>query len=194
MKKLFAVIMAIVIMFGVSELKAQKEMSNPQTIGGQLVFAFPTGSLGDAVNMGIGVNFQYTYYFSPKFAAYGFLGYHSYGAKEYAWGDGTSTGIELSASVIPIGAGAFYQVGQWGKLLPIVGGELGLHMGEVEMSGAGNGYLYSASGSQTDIALAFFGGVLYPVNRELAMRGDLKYTAASNFGNFSINLGIMYKI
>ncbi len=184
--------MAIVIMFGVSELKAQKTMSNPQTFGGQLVFALPTGNLGDIVGMGVGINLQYTYYVSPKFAAYGALGYHSYMAKEYEV-NGTAYGFEYTASVIPISAGAFYQVGQWGKLLPIVGGELGMHIGNYSVSSSNNPYL-GADASYSDLALSFFSGVLYPINRQIAMRSDLKYTLSSNLGNLSLNVGIMYKM
>lgn len=191
MKKIFAIVMAVVIMFGVSELKAQKQMSNPQTIGGQLGLIIPTGNLGDIVGMGVGVNAQYTYYTSPKFAVVGTLGYHSYLAKEIEVG-GMKQGIEYSASVVALSAGAFYQVGKWGKLLPIVGGELGYHMGSLSHNGTDYGSV--SYDIDNDIVISLLGGVLYPINRSLAMRSDLKYALSNNYGGFSLNVGLMYKL
>ncbi len=190
MKKIFAVMLAIVILFGVSELKAQKTMSNPQTIGGQLGFILPTGNIGDWTGMGIGLNAQYTYYTSPKFAIYGALGYHSYLAKEYEV-NGITTGVEYSASVVAISSGAFYQVGKWGSMLPIIGGEFGYYIG----NGSTNGNEYTLEyDPDNDIVISAFGGVLMPINKELAFRGDLKYSLSSNYGGLSLNLGILYKL
>ncbi len=191
MKKIFAVMMAIVILFGVSELKAQKTMSNPQTIGGQLGFILPTGNIGDWTGMGIGLNAQYTYYTSPKFAIYGALGYHNYLAKEYEV-NGTSIGIDYSASVVAISGGAFYQVGKWGSMLPIIGGEFGYYLGSV--SSSGNEYQAINFDLNNDLVISAFGGVLMPINKELAFRGDLKYSLSSNYGGLSLNLGLLYKL
>ncbi len=193
MKKIFAVIMAIVIMFGVSELQAQKKMSNPQTIGGQLALTIPTGFLGDNVGMGVGVNAQYTIYFSPKFAAYGNIGYHNFLAKDVESADGTSLGYSQSAFMIPIDAGAFYQVGKLGKFLPIIGGEFGMHLSKISTN-TENKYFDKANDTTTDIVLSLLGGLLYPMNRDVALRGDLKYALSNNAGGFSINFGLLYKL
>lgn len=191
MKHLLAIILVAVMVFGIDySSEAQKTISKESqiSIGGQLGIALPMGDFGDIANTGFGFQGLFGYALAPSIDFRATLGYFTFGGK-----DDIEDMVDYSISDIPILVGITYKLGTLG-LTPYVGAELGIHNLTVKYKVLG--YNYDASESKFGFGL--FGGVMYPVNQQISIIGDVKFTYISTEGSatnhIGINAGVMYNL
>jgi hypothetical protein len=164
MKSLLPLV-CIVFLLAAPSLFAQQ----PIMLGGQLGIGLPMGDFSDNLSTGIGVQGTILYQLQPKLNLVGHLGYTRFGYKT------SSTVASGSYSVIPIVAGARYDLGE-DNFKPYVQGEIGLYFASwttsITTPFGNNEY----SDSENNFGIAPSVGFTLPLKPNLFLDVNLKYT------------------
>lgn len=157
-------------------------------IGGTVGLTLPMGDFGNGLNTGFGFNVMGKYNLSENMAVGASVGYSSFGTDV----DGYSFGV------VPITALLEYSFAS-GPFKPYFGSDLGLYMFRSKFTILGR----SSSSTDTYFGLAPTAGVLYDINDNLSLCGNLKYNVTFTKDALDqnqtstwlgINAGIIYKL
>ena len=160
MRSVKGLIVAVLMLFGVSSLYAQGGFQSV-VVSGNL--AIPFGDFSDGAGIGFGGTVTGIYSYTPQIAFTGTAGYLMFGSKSAGT---TGNSVDVSTSAIPIMAGAryFLQPGGEGPQI-FVGGEIGFHLysvsSDIEYTDpfTGNTVTDKGSASSTEFAFAPMAGV-----------------------------------
>ncbi len=181
--KYFAILFAVVALLATNTIEAKDNMR----IGGDVGIAIPTGDMGDAANMGFGLNGSFHYYIQPNLILGGTIGYYTFGGKEMEYFGETFNGPDYN--IIPIMGLINYKFGNTG-MIPFIGAELGFVNFGVSME--------SESDSEMYFGINILGGIEQKINDKLSWRATAKYnvimTDGSNATFLSISGGLYFKI
>lgn len=177
MKRFLVAVFAMLLIFGLSEMNAQKKVYATNLIGGLAALSLPMGDFGDAANMGFGIHGVYQYLFQRNMGIEASLGYLTWGTDV----DGASF------SNIPILGAFIYKFVGSGNITPYIGGQLGINMLSVKVKV----FNESVSDSDTKFGFAPFGGVeIQSESMIINLRGKLNFVEDAN--SFEINAGLMF--
>lgn len=179
MKQLLLIAVCSFFLMTVAGLSASKQ--EQMSIGGDLGLALPTGDLGNSAKTGFGISASWNYFINPQLSFGVLLGYTSFGG-----------GSGFSFSSVPLNAGIYYRFTKGGTVKPYLGLETLLYFLGISYS---DGFS-SGSTSETKFGFTPVFGIAFPVEKELEVRINAKYSivmsSGSNWTYITISGGLHY--
>ena len=184
MKKILTLFAAVIMLFSITEMNAQKRMTSPIYVGGETGLSIPMGDFGDVANMGFLFQGFVNFLVTPNISLNGSIGY-------YTWGFDVEN-YDGSFYNIPIMVGGHYEIPLQG-LTPFFGAELGLNFvgsSDVEY----NGFQIAEGDSDTEFGFAPFFGAFFAVAPNIDLKGQMKFNLIDDGNNFAIIFGARFRM
>jgi len=167
MRKYFLILSALTFCF-ISCLPASSKEEEKEgfSVGAQLGVQLPIGDFSDNISPGFSFQALYMHKMEENLDIRFTLGYIKFGSKD----NGIITDYNLSDFLI--NAGVHYKI-EMEPLRPYIGAELGYHLISYSFN---HSQLTTIEDTESKFGLGIFGGVIYTINEDWSLFGDLKYT------------------